>query len=247
MQYAVLLYDDETKFADMTPEEGEALLRAHMAFGARVEELGGKVVDGQPLQGTATAKTARPGPDGLAVTDGPFAEATEQLGGYYVIDVADLDVAIEAVKTLPHHSELRPVVVYDGAPPAELPPVEMDGAGNLYAVLLYGDEEPWLRATPEEREATYAQHGAFAAGVVRRGATLAGGQELAHSSTATTVRRTGDDFVVSDGPFAETAEQLTGFYLVRASGMDVVLDAITQLPGDSNEVRPVQDYGDIPE
>lgn len=245
MRYGVLLYDDETKWVDMTAEEADALMGAHMAFGERVAELGGTVVDGQPLQGTATARTARPAADGLTVTDGPFAETTEQLGGYYVIDLPDLDLAIEAVKVLPHHSELRPVVVHD-APPADLPATQAGTTGDLYAVLLYGDEEPWLRATPEEREATYAQHGAFAAGVVARGAELAGGEELAHSSTATTVRRAGDDIVVSDGPFAETAEQLTGFYVVRAASMDVVLDAVTQLPGDSNEIRPVQVYGDMP-
>jgi hypothetical protein len=238
MQYAVLLYEDEGIYASMTPEEVGALMAQHEQFSARVEELGGSIVDGQALQPTATARTVRWADDDVTVTDGPFAETTEQLGGYYVVDLPDLDAAIEAAKALPHDTEVRPVVVYDGdpdnlaAPPTDVP-------GDLFTVLLYGDEEPWLRATPAEREEVYAQHGKFAAGVVARGATVAGGQELAHSSTATSVRRADGDFVVTDGPFAETTEQLTGFYVIRAKDIGVVVDALDDLPGGTNEIRPV--------
>jgi hypothetical protein len=241
MQYAVLLYEDERIYESMTAEEVGAVMAQHEAFGARVEELGGSFVESQALQPTATARTVRWADDDVTVTDGPFAETAEQFGGFYVVDLPDLDAAIEAAKALPHDTEVRPVVVYEGDPDnLAAPPT--DGPGDLFTVLLYGDEEPWLRATPAEREAVYAQHGKFAAGVVARGATVTGGQELAHSSTATSLRRAPDgEFVVTDGPFAETTEQLTGFYVIRAKDIDVVADALNELPGGTNEIRPVDE------
>jgi hypothetical protein len=241
MQYAVLLYDDERKWQNLSPTEVGELMGRHNRFSERVAELGGSVVDGHPLQDTPTATSLRWNDDEITITEGPFAETAEQFGGYYVVDLPDLDAAIDAAKVLPHHAELRPVVVYEGEPPADLPAPASEDAGDLFAVLLYGDEEPWLRATPSEREEMYAKHGAFAAGVVARGAGVAGGQELAHSSTATTLRRVGDETVVSDGPFAETTEQLTGFYVLRAKDVDVVVDAVKELPGDTTEIRPIAD------
>jgi hypothetical protein len=239
MQYAVLLYEDERIYDSMTPEEVGALMAKHERFGARVEELGGSIVEGQALRPTSTARTVRWADDEVTVTDGPFAETAEQFGGFYVVELPDLDAAIEAAKALPHDAEVRPVVVYDGDP-SNLAPPPTDVPGDLFTVMLYGDEEPWLRATPAEREEVYAQHGKFAAGVVARGATVTGGQELAHSSTATSLRRGADgQMVVSDGPFAETTEQLTGFYVIRAKDIDVVVDAMNELPGGTNEIRPV--------
>ena len=236
MRYAVLLYDDERKWQDLSPEEGETLMAQHGQYVARVAELGGSVIAGEALQDTVKATSVRWTADGVTVSEGPYAETAEQLGGFYTVELPDLDAAIEAVKVLPHHAELRPVVVHD-MPAGEVPAVD----GDLYTVLLYGDEEPWLRATPDEREAMYAQHGRFSSAVFERGAAVAGGEELAHSSTATTVRHTLDGVVISDGPFTETTEQLTGFYLIRAKGVDVVVDLLNELPGEVTEVRPVAD------
>jgi hypothetical protein len=241
MRYAVLLYDDEQKMEALSPEESEALMAQHGQYGERVAELGGTVLGGEALQSTAKATSVRWNADEVTVSEGPYAETAEQFGGFYTVELPDLDAAIEAVKVLPHHAELRPVVVHD-MPAGEVPAVD----GELHVVLLYGDEEPWLRATPDEREAMYAQHGRFSAAVVERGAAVAGGEELAHSSTATTVRRTPDGIVISDGPFAETTEQLTGFYLIRAKGVDVVVDLLNELPGEVTEIRPVVDMSQSP-
>ena len=241
MQYAVLLYDDERKWQDMSPDAAETLMAQHMAFGAKVSELGGSITAGQQLTPTVTATTLHWAGDDVTITEGPYAETAEQLGGFYVIDLPDLDAAIEAVKVLPHQMELRPVVVHDFASDGSAPP---DVAGDLYVVLLYGDEERWLRATPEERDTMYAMHGRFAAGAPDFGTSIAGGEELAHSSTATTLRQADGTFTLSDGPFAETAEQLTGFYVVRAPEVTHVVKLLDLLPAEVTEIRPTIEHSD---
>ena len=60
-------------------------------------------------------------------------------------------------------------------------------------------------------------------------------------STATTLRRRGDDVTITDGPFAETAEQFGGFYLVDAPSLDEVIEAVRVLPEYTIEIRPVAD------
>lgn len=236
MRYAVLLYDNEQKFATMSPAEGEALMAQHAHYTERVAELGGTIFDAQALLPSTAATSVRWTGDDVTVSEGPYAETAEQFGGYYVVDLPDLDAAIEAAKDLPHHAELRPVVVHEGTGTgAGAPAVD----GDLFAVLLYGDEEPWLRATPEEREHMYAQHGRFAEAIGAGGGAVAAGEELAHSSTATTLRRGPEGVVVSDGPFAETTEQLTGYYLIRAKGAEDVVRFLDALPGEVTEIRPV--------
>ncbi len=85
-------------------EAAEEVLRERVmgdfrAFSLAVKERG-SVVGGEALTDTATARTLSPGPDRV-VTDGPFAETVELLGGFYVIDVADLDTAVELARLLP--------------------------------------------------------------------------------------------------------------------------------------------------
>ncbi len=106
-----------------------------------------------------------------------------------------------------------------------------------YALLLYGDEQVWANATPQEREQAYAEHGEFARMLSERGA-VRGGEELAASTTATTVRKQNGDLKLVDGPFAETTEQLAGFYLVEADDIDAALELAKALPSDIVEVRP---------
>jgi hypothetical protein len=106
-QYLVLIYEDEAKYA----EGGEALWNevgaAHGAFGEKNEKA---IAGGNALQPTSTATTIRGG----VVTDGPFAETKEALGGYYLIEAADLDEAIAIGKQVPARFggvEVRPIMV----------------------------------------------------------------------------------------------------------------------------------------
>jgi hypothetical protein len=108
-QYAILIYGDESAFADAPPEALASLRDAHIAFAKAVRELGVPLVGGAGLMPTATATSVRDG----VVTDGPYAEAKEAFGGYYVVEARDLDQALEVAKLCPAPSggvEVRPLL-----------------------------------------------------------------------------------------------------------------------------------------
>jgi hypothetical protein len=117
---------------------------------------------------------------------------------------------------------------------------------TTYAVLLPGDESTWESATPEQRAAMYEIHGRFAALLAERGHKITGGAELTHSRSTKQVRRdAGGAVQVSDGPYAETVEQLTGFYLVESDDLDDLLEVCGLLAdgGAPVEVRATVDQG----
>lgn len=89
-----------------------------------------------------------------------------------------------------------------------------------YAILLPGDEAVWAAATPEEQAAMYARHNEFAQALESRGHKIVGGAELTHSSGARVVRATGGGHTVTEGPYAESVEQLGGLYLVSSDDLD---------------------------
>lgn len=108
-----------------------------------------------------------------------------------------------------------------------------------YLVLLYGDESIWENATPEEREAAFAAHGRFSDACTEGGHEITGGAELASSRTARTVRRTTEGTSLTDGPFAETVEQIGGFYLVRTDDVDALAALVATHLSDTAELRPM--------
>ena len=97
-KYAILIYDDPTGYANMSPEAWAAVIDAHNAFAASVFELGGSLEGGSALANTTTATSIR---GGTTVTDGPFLETKEALGGFYVVEARDLDHALEMAKLCP--------------------------------------------------------------------------------------------------------------------------------------------------
>jgi hypothetical protein len=116
MQYICLIYGDEQSFQGMGDEDRNQVMADYMAF---TESIGksGNLVAGDALQPTTTATTVRVRNGETLVTDGPFAETKEQLGGYYVIDAKDADEALAIAARIPgaqHGSiEVRPVVVFE--------------------------------------------------------------------------------------------------------------------------------------
>ena len=108
-----------------------------------------------------------------------------------------------------------------------------------FAVLLHQDEQVWADMSPEGRAQYHRDHEAFQAAVAERGAKILGGEVLDSVAAATTVRRRGSEVVVTEGPFAETVEQLGGFYLVDAPDLDVLVDLVRLLPPHTIELRPV--------
>lgn len=113
-----------------------------------------------------------------------------------------------------------------------------------YALLIYGDEGMQADATPEQQQQVMAEYGAFTASINEAGVNL-GGEALDSTSTATTVRIRDGEAMTTDGPFAETREQLGGFYLIDVPDLDEAIAVATRLPGSkygSVEVRPVWDW-----
>ena len=111
---------------------------------------------------------------------------------------------------------------------------------TTYLILLPGDEAGWESATAEEKAAVFAEHDRFSRTLEERGHSITGGAELAHSRTARTVRAGSDGPVVSDGPYAETVEQLSGFYLVESNDLDdlAAVCSILASSGEPVEIRP---------
>jgi hypothetical protein len=117
MQYLLLIYADESKFSPpSTPEENEAMLKPWNDYTQWLQDEG-LMQAGDALQPTATATSVRLENGEPVVTDGPFAETKEQLGGFYLIEADGLDRALEAAKRCPGAQggtiEVRPVMVFD--------------------------------------------------------------------------------------------------------------------------------------
>jgi hypothetical protein len=118
MQYMVLIASTPDGWDGMSEEEQGALYQRIDAWWGE-HRAAGRIVEGRQLQPVDTATTVRIAPDGeVTVTDGPFTEAKEIVGGYAVIDVPDLDAAIAMWRTWPSPDlcEIRPVVPSDERP-----------------------------------------------------------------------------------------------------------------------------------
>ncbi len=116
MRYLLLIYGAENGAADMSETEQRTMMDEYFRY---TEELrsAGVMQGGEALQPTTTATTVVDAGGKPLVTDGPFAETREQLGGYYLLDVPDLDVAIEWAHKCPGARtgkiELRPIMVFN--------------------------------------------------------------------------------------------------------------------------------------
>jgi hypothetical protein len=242
MKYMLLIYSAENCWT-------EAERTACMVESLRVcDELKtrGQFLDASPLQPVATAATVRVRAGQTLVTDGPFAETTEQLGGYFVLDLPDLDAAIAVASGLPPVKkgtvEIRPLFALDNLPPGR--PVEEAGAGATpYLLLCHDDEAAWQAAGPEALRAAMTE----AVGLCRElndAGEFLSASPLHPAATATCVRVRDNKRAVTDGPFAETHEVLGGYYLILAESRDAALRVAARHPGarvGSVEVRPVFD------
>jgi len=110
-----------------------------------------------------------------------------------------------------------------------------------YLLLIYGNEEHFGKLTKAEQDAINQEYGEYTKGIAQSG-HYRGSNELAAISTATTVRVRDKKRLVTDGPFAETKEQLGGYYLVEAKDLDDALAVAARIPSarwGSIEVRPI--------
>jgi hypothetical protein len=115
-KYAILIYGDETAGDNMTPEQQEQVMSAWWGYEGELQKQAGIRLAGEALQPTATATSVRLKDGKATTTDGPFAETKEQLGGFYLLDVKDLDEALEWARKMPMQEgtvEVRPVQEFE--------------------------------------------------------------------------------------------------------------------------------------
>jgi hypothetical protein len=113
MRYLILLYGDEQAEESTTAEERRAIVDEHIALGRRLREAGAHVA-GEALAGSSEARVLRREAGTPLVTDGPYAETKEQLGGFYLLECADIEEALAWAEQIPQSPglvvEIRPVV-----------------------------------------------------------------------------------------------------------------------------------------
>ncbi len=113
-----------------------------------------------------------------------------------------------------------------------------------YLLTIYNDESRWATATPEDVQQLMAAYNAFSEAANEAGVMI-GGEGLQPTSSATTVRVRDNETLATDGPFAETREQLGGYYLLDCRDLDEAIGWAARIPdaaSGSIEVRPVMDY-----
>ena len=110
-----------------------------------------------------------------------------------------------------------------------------------YILLIYGNENAWSSTPPDQMSRIYAAHRAYGEEMTKAG-VMKGGSELKPVATATSVRFANGRPRTTDGPFAETKEQLAGFYLIEVNDLDQAIAWAEKMPGMTDgtvEVRPL--------
>ena len=116
-----------------------------------------------------------------------------------------------------------------------------------YALLIYANERDWAAQSEEQAQAVNQEYMAFTKDIIDRG-LMKGGEALQSTATATTVRVRDGETLTTDGPFAETKDQLGGFYLVDCKDLDEAIEVAARIPDvrrGSIEIRPIMDV-DMP-
>jgi len=241
MRYLMFICSD----GETTPEK---LATMRDSVPAWAEQTTGVRLGGHALADPATAATVRVRDGETIVTDGPFVETKEQVGGFDVIDCADLDEAIEVAAKHPvswfHMIEIRP---FAGAGPSTdasdrwTDPVPLDRpvppGHRRYAMLTCSDGTP---LTDAERDSIVSDGLAWTQALEDRGA-LVFGRGLMPPETATTVRVRDGETVVTDGPFVDADEFIGGIGVFDCASRDEAIQLAATHPiarFDRIEVRP---------
>ncbi len=236
MRYMMLIASDEkTDIPYGTPEWDQHMVD-YRAFSDEARRRNA-LIAGDPLQSVETATTLRVQGGSIVTLDGPYAETREQLGGFYILDCRDEAEALELAAKIPtakHGSiEVRQMAGH------ERRYIEPTSA-TKYMVLIYGDEADYVPARDPKFMEGISQHQGQTARTIESGEFVTG-DGLMPPSKAKTVRVRDGAALVVDGPFAETKEQLGGFYIFACSDLDRALALAAELPLAFGclEVRPL--------
>jgi hypothetical protein len=250
MKFICLGVMDVRKWDAMPKSQQDAMVEQCMVYDEQLLAKGHWVGQGHALQSSKTAKTLKQKAGKLIVTDGPFAETREQLGGFGIFEAAN---HAEAVALMSRHPglqfgafEIRPM---DEEMTNRCNPKPSPGpaGGKKIVCMSYGDEANWNALSDTQRDAiieeclNYTETNLKHAGWV-------GGAALHPANTAKTLRSQGGKVQVTDGPYAETKEQLGGVAIFTFRDMN---DAVASWShhaclriGETLELRPVDEAFD---
>jgi hypothetical protein len=258
MKFTCLGYGDEKKWDSMSKNEPGTMIAECFAYEDDLRKSGNWVDGGQALQSARTAKTLRWKDGKVVVTDGPFAETKEQLGGIAMLEARDMNQAVELMSKNPCLRqggllEIRPV--NDEALKLQMASetecriaktvVQRAKAGTIkFACLGFRQEKSGETIPVNERDAMIEQCIAFDEARRKDGHWL-GGIALQGVRTAKTLRSKSGKVVVTDGPFAETKEQLGGVVVLGMKDMNHALELMVKHPGlrfgVTIEIRPIDE------
>jgi hypothetical protein len=254
MKFAFLGYSQENWNA-MSKADHDAMLEDCFTYDSKLIKEGHFGSEGAALQPSRTAKTLRWQKGKVIVTDGPYAETKEQLGGIAILEASDMGQAVELVSEHPalHYGatfEIRPIdeqslqrqaaslaALRPGAPAA-------DPQSVRFASFGYLDENGFGSLSEDERTAMLESSIAFDEARVKSGQWQSGiGLQSARS--AKTLRAKAGQVVVTDGPFAETKEFLGGIVVLALKDLNEGIATLSKHPvlpfGLAIELRPLDE------
>lgn len=249
MKFVCLGYADEQLWDALTDTEREAMIEECFSYDDTLRRTSHWTGVGEALQSGRAARSLQLKGGRVIVTDGPYAETKEQLGGVGVIEARDLDHAVTLMVNHPAIRfgpiEIRPI---DGEVTEQLLSKPDDSnapvQGAKFVCLKYGDENVWNAMSSKERQAVIEECMAYHT-VLREYGTREGGMALQGARTAKTLRSRAGKVLVTDGPYAETKEQVGGFSVNRFSDIDMAVEAWLKHPclrfGDVLEIRPADE------
>jgi hypothetical protein len=255
MTFAFLGYHQEQNWGAMSKGQQDAMVKDCFTYDRKLLKDGHMIPDGVPLQASRIARTLRWQNGAVLVTDGPFAETKEHLGGIGVLEARDMEHAVELMSRHPGLRygatfEIRPIdeaslerqaksmAERRGSAPA------VNSEALQFAGLGYIDEHGWDSISPEERNAMLERCRAYDEERVQCGQWLKG-FGLQHMRTARTLRAKAGQVVVTDGPFAETKEYLGGIVVLAFKDWNDAVASVSRHPalpfGVTIELRPTDE------
>ena len=240
MQYMLIHAVDEDIHLDEVQKARDASTLATW-----LEQVIGLGVDlhGSRLRPTVSATTVKVRDGEVLMSDGPFAETKEQIGGYDVLECASLDETVQWASKHPTaligSIEVRPL--HDSPPPGPLPPAN-DGKTRYMLLVCRGED---FATGPQGSAEIGPTTHAWVREMDGRGVRLFGSR-LAGADQAKTVRVKDDQVLVTDGPFAETKELIAGFDILECADLDEALEVAAAHPEakfGTLELRPFWPFG----
>ncbi|RKE23470.1 YciI family protein [Streptomyces sp. TLI_171] len=209
MRYVLFIAADPT--GEATEEDPQAWVEKWNGRGVRLE--------GMPLKPVAETRTIRVRGEQVLVTDGPFAETTEWIAGYDLLEAADLDEAIEVAASHPMASagriEIRPVDPLDLGPGTDSVPHDGDAPAARYLGIFRTDP------TAQPADPDPAAVAAWVRDGLARGRYL-GGEHLRPVHDATLVRRRNGEVLITDEAYTDVPQWVTGLVFVDGERQEVI-------------------------